>query len=270
MPYDASAYLCDTDLASERLRADKNDPAVSYEREAHGDLFVTRITVREGNCTSPTLSPGRYLTVEYPTRFEACLGTSREALLPALISSLLPPPSGGALLVVGIGNPALTADAVGPRAVEGIYATPVNAENGVIVLSPGTEEAIGLPHTTLLRACTEIIKPHAVLLIDALATRSSSRLLSTIQLTDTGITPGSGIRQGRAPLNRETLGCPVVALGVPTVISSRALIRDLCGENARHTEGMSPLWLSAHDNDIAVTRAAALIANAVNRLTNMF
>ncbi len=184
---------------------------------------------------------GTYVTLELTglkRREEDAFPRAARALA-AELRELLPVGAGEGVLVVGLGNRAITPDNIGPGAVEHTLVTRHLVEQvpehfghfrPVAALAAGVLATTGVESGELVRAVAERIKPACVLAIDALASRSLSRICSTIQLADTGITPGSGVGNHRTALNRETLGVPVIALGVPTVVDVATLCADVLAE----------------------------------------
>ncbi len=151
-----------------------------------------------------------------------------------LLSPLLP--EEGLILVAGLGNAAMTPDALGPRVQEHLLVT--RHLGGVLpMLRPVAGLAAGVLGTTGLevaewvRGISGELHPAAVIVVDALAARSLHRLCTTVQISDTGLIPGSGVGNHRLALNRETLGVPVLALGVPTVVECATIVRDLLGQD---------------------------------------
>ncbi len=264
------SLLCpfDTDLALERLRADTNLPGIMLREEKIEGMKVSHLHILDDDAASQMgRSKGNYLTIEYPRLFEDVLATPRADVLPRLLSPLLPCASELPLLVIGLGNDAILPDSLGTHVADGIYATLSDRKNGTAVFSPGTEQKSGVSLSAFVSACIASINPRAVIAVDALTTRSSKRLLSTIQITDTGIAPGSGIRNKRTTLSSETLGCPVIAIGIPTVISSHAVITE---SGATPPSDLPPIYLCPYDSNIGIVRGAAVIAHAVNMLSDMF
>ncbi len=148
-------------------------------------------------------------------------------------------PAGGDLseaLVVGLGNWQATPDALGPRVVSRLLVTrhlkavvPPEVQKRmrpVAALAPGVLGITGIETGEMVRAVVDRLQPGFVIAVDALAARSVERIASTIQLSDTGIQPGSGVGNHRAAINRETLGVPVLAIGVPTVVHAITIARD--------------------------------------------
>ena len=146
---------------------------------------------------------------------------------------------GGLALVVGLGNRAITPDAVGPKVHEHTLVTRHLVEGlpehfgslrPVASLSAGVLGTTGMESGELVQAVCRDLKPACVIAVDALASRSLKRLCRTVQLSDTGIAPGSGVGNHRQALDRETLGVPVLAVGVPTVVEAATLAADLLGQ----------------------------------------
>ncbi len=144
-------------------------------------------------------------------------------------------PEEGPLLCAGVGNRDMTPDALGPLAVDHLLVTrhlggvlpglrPVSALAGGVLGDTGLEAA------EWVRGAAQAVVPGAILLIDALAARSLDRLCTTVQLSDTGLAPGSGVGNRRMALDRETLGAPVISIGVPTVVDVETVARDVLGE----------------------------------------
>ncbi len=139
-------------------------------------------------------------------------------------------------LVVGLGNRYVTADALGPKTVENTLVTRHLLENlpgqvdkrvhSVCAVAPGVLGITGIETLEMVKGLVAHVKPDVVIAIDALASSSTNRLANTIKLTDTGISPGSGLGNMREGLNKETLGVPVIALGVPLVVYAQTISRD--------------------------------------------
>lgn len=170
------------------------------------------------------------------------------------------------LLVAGLGNAALTPDSVGPLAASMVMPTLHVSEGDakmfsalecseIAVVRPGVASESGLESSVMLRGVCEKIQPNAVIAIDALAASAPERLGTTIQFCDTGIFPGTGLGRGKSPLDEETLGVPVIAIGVPTVIDSR-----LFGNSE-----YSNMFVAPKDVDCIVDAAARVIAGGINQ-----
>ena len=142
----------------------------------------------------------------------------------------------GEILVVGLGNIYVTPDSLGPKVINDIEVTrhvikylPQYVEEGtrmVSAISPGVLGTTGIETVEILKGIVDNIKPKLVIVIDALASRSIERISSTVQISDTGIVPGAGVGNTRSEISENSLGIPVVAIGIPTVVETAVLVND--------------------------------------------
>ena len=142
----------------------------------------------------------------------------------------------GEILVVGLGNIYVTPDSLGPKVINEIDVTrhlikylPQYVEEGtreVSAVSPGVLGTTGIETVEILKGIVDNVKPKLLIVIDALASRNIERISSTIQISDTGIVPGAGVGNKREEISKKTLGIPVVALGIPTVVESAVIVND--------------------------------------------
>ena len=135
------------------------------------------------------------------------------------------------------------------------------------VVSPGVLGTTGVEVSELLHALTKELKPAAIIAIDALAARSLKRLGCTIQLSDAGIAPGSGIGNARPGLSAETLGIPVIGLGIPTVVDALTMANDLLGMDTQNQEA-ERMVVTPREIDLMISRGARMLAMAVNVALN--
>lgn len=255
-----------TDLALEEktLREAEGDlPGVTCtEREREG-YPVTVVEVRGEEGGKALGKPeGRYVTLDLSPlkrREPDAFGRAVRAVAAELraLGGLAP---GDSVLVVGLGNHAMTPDAVGPLAVGHTLVTRHLVEQlprqfgsfrSVAAVVTGVLGTTGVESGELVLALCKKLKPQAVIAIDALASRSLSRVCTTVQLSDTGIIPGSGVGNARTPLDRETLGVPVLVVGVPTVVDGATLAADIVAEAGRGD--LEPEALRGHDGGVFVT-----------------
>lgn len=220
--------------------------------------------------------PGQYVTLELASRRlqEERYRRSAGRALAEQLRSLLKLQTGESVLVVGLGNAAVTPDAVGPQVLEHLLVTrhlDLAALRPVCALAPGVLGTTGLESAEIVRGMVERVRPARVIVADALASREPNRVCATVQLADTGIVPGSGVANSRAAFNAETLGVPVIAIGVPTVVDARTLCTDLLHRSGA-AEQLPPellpepgLMVTPRDIGAAVSRIAALIGTAVNQ-----
>lgn len=157
------------------------------------------------------------------------------------------------ILVIGLGNRAVTPDSLGPCVVDNLYITRHLISEGLVknvrelsAISPGVMAQTGIETQLILKSLCREIKPDVIVAIDALAAREPSRLNSTIQICDTGISPGAGVGNNRGKLNKETLGVKVIAIGVPTVISVPAIVN-------QSIEGMVNAFIDNKDKNFAMS-----------------
>ena len=191
----------------------------------------------------------------------------------AELKALVPPE--GPVLVVGLGNPAMTADAVGPLAVESLLITRhlISAMprqfagfRQVAAFRAGVLGTTGVESAEAVRGIAEQVRPALVVAVDALASRRQGRVCSAVQLSDTGIVPGSGVGNHRSALDRQSLGVPVVSIGVPTVVDGATLALDLLAQAGQ--EDPEPQALGGRGADLFVTpreidAQVALLARAI-------
>ena len=177
-----------------------------------------------------------------------------------VITSMLKLNVGDSVLVVGLGNEAITPDAVGPKTARNTMVTRHLVEKipehfgtmrRVSVVQSGVLGTTGIETADFIRAVVDKLRPDAVIVVDALASRKMARICRTVQLADTGIIPGSGVGNSRAAINKETLGVPVLAIGVPTVVDAATLAADLASEAGVHN--LEPEDLSKHGTSMIVT-----------------
>lgn len=262
-----------TDLALERAEiSEKSINGVLFDEEKIEDITVSRLEIQNETGAENLKKPiGKYITLSLP-RFTKSGGLDIRAanLLAREIRRLLPSKT-GSVLVAGLGNTAITPDSLGPEVAERIIATrhiskEMRTQLGlgklmpVSVLTPGVLGQTGIETGEILLGTVERIRPSAVIVIDALAARSLERLGSTVQLSDTGICPGSGVGNARMEISRSTLGVPVISVGVPTVVDINTLLYDVGAEKSREVD----MIVTPKEVDMMIDRAAELIAVGIN------
>ena len=262
-----------TDLALERAEiSEKSINGVLFDEEKIEDITVSRLEIQNETGAENLKKPiGKYITLSLP-RFTKSGGLDIRAvnLLAREIRRMLPSKT-GSVLVAGLGNTAITPDSLGPEVAERIIATrhiskEMRTQLGlgklmpVSVLTPGVLGQTGIETGEILLGTVERIRPSAVIVIDALAARSLERLGSTVQLSDSGICPGSGVGNARMEISRSTLGVPVISVGVPTVVDINTLLYDVGAEKSREVD----MIVTPKEVDMMIDRAAELIAVGIN------
>ncbi len=208
---------------------------IIFKESKVGRVLLTEVKVEEEGERRIGKRKGNYVTLTVPrlTIVDGQEITALSKLLIEKLESILPDPTvlkKGKILFVGLGNRDVTPDAIGPltmdRLKDIVPAYYDEAGGEVYVYAPGVTIQTGLETADFVKAIVGEIKPDLLIVIDALAARDSSRLCRTIQLTDTGIHPGSGVGNSRKEISYETLGLPVIAIGIPTVVDGPVLIAD--------------------------------------------
>lgn len=233
-----------TDLALEtrELYKESNNieiPGVEVETQSLNEINITRVKITTDEGSETMGKPiGNYITLEIPELNQNLrdLNMRTSSAIANEIKSIKNIPSDATILVVGLGNWNVTPDALGPKVVSRIAVTrhlieyaPEYIEKGVrpiCVLAPGVLGITGIETGEIIKGVVERIKPDLVIAIDALASRKMERISTTIQIADTGISPGSGVGNKRMGLNYITLGVPVLAIGVPTVVDAVTMAND--------------------------------------------
>ena len=269
-----------TDLALEQAGRIQGCKGIS--RRERGSVFhVTEIIIdSDAHGAAIGRGKGRYLTLEGDrfSRFSAEYRAQVEELA-AELRSFLPD---GAILAVGLGNNDITPDALGPQTAGKLLATRhlrrelcSNAPDEaflrdlrpVSVLASGVLGQTGIEAAELIAALKGTLHPQAVVAIDALACSDLHRLGTTIQISDAGISPGSGVQNSRAELSRRTLGIPVIAIGVPTVVDMHTIVSHFTGGDVqwqRRSDTLPNMMVTPRDIDKLTSHSAALIADALN------
>lgn len=251
-----------TDLAAECLKHTKTFPkGVYYHRQPLKDACIEVVEIQTDDAEQRVEKPkGLYVTLELPPFWDESAETAQliEVVSTSLQQFL---PADGAVLVVGLGNRDITPDALGPDTAEQILVTrhmeAVFPElRTVAAIAPNVLGKTGMEAAETVKAVVKEVKPAAVIVVDALASASLERLGSTVQITDSGIAPGSGVLNARKSLNRESLNVPVIAVGIPTVVDLSSLLSDLDGE---------AMMTTPRQIDLLIQRGAAFLATAINR-----
>lgn len=216
---------------------------VEEETGLKSGFLVTQVRVINEEGEKVLCKPkGTYITVELGRlmRREESAFSDGATVLGNELRDMLHLNESDTVLVVGLGNPVITPDAVGHETVSNTLATrhltermPETFSNfrSVAVLEPGVVGTTGIESTEVIKAVVERVRPSAVIAVDALASRRMDRVCRTVQLADTGIVPGSGVGNARTALNHKTLGVPVIAVGVPTVVDAATLAADIAQES---------------------------------------
>ena len=283
-----------TDLAMESAgtHGAGDMPGVSISGWESGGVEITEVIIESEEGARLLGKPcGHYITLE-------CEGVRRRdpdarmavgSILGEELARLLPEDNGSPVMVVGLGNRMATPDSLGPLTVDSTLVTrhlyrelphlTDRRMSPVCALAPGVLGVTGIETMEAVRSIVQAVEPRAVIAIDSLSARAVSRVGSTVQLTDTGIQPGSGVGNHRSALTEETLGVPVLAVGIPMVIYAATIARDafellsdeeddealdqLADELLNNSIG--EMIVTPREVDALVSDAAAMLARGINR-----
>lgn len=282
-----------TDLAVEATEMHEGTiEGIESEQEEINGVKIERVRIKNDRAAKRLGKPcGNYVTItardlsenDYDEYSEVCMCVARE------LKSILNIEEKAHVLTVGLGNEAITADSIGPKSVKNLLVTRHIKElmpdeidesvRSVSALTPSVMALTGIETSEIVKGVAQRVKPELIIVIDALASRSMSRLGRTIQIADTGINPGSGVGNNRKELSENTLGVPVIAIGVPMVVDTKTVIFD-CMNIASDKAGnererffdmykkMEPssadMVVTPKDVDSLSERSARIIANGIN------
>lgn len=248
-----------------------------YEEEL--DLKITRVQILSERGAREMGKPvGTYLTLEAPGMAVPDEDYHREIseALAGCLKELAGEQKDRSVLVAGLGNRDVTPDALGPKAVSNLMITRhlfreygreamgMEQASAVSGIAPGVMAQTGMETSEILQGVIDQTSPDLLVVIDALAARSTRRLGRTIQLTDTGIQPGSGVGNHRGSLTKESLGIPVIAIGVPTVVEAAAIIYDAQGSCERMPPHLNGMFVTPKNIDEMIKQLSFTLSEALN------
>ena len=288
-----------TDLAvetSEKRPDGKEISGLFVEKEKKGeDITITKVRIETQKAAKTMGKPrGTYISIEADQMMEEDNDYHREIseIFSEQLKNFLPKQyQKKKILVIGLGNREVTPDALGPKVIDQLFITRHLLEEfgkymveleeccSISGIVPGVMAQTGMETVEILQGVVAQTKPDIVIAVDALAARSIKRLNRTIQITDTGIIPGSGVGNYRNAITKEHLGIPVIAVGIPTVGDAATIVADFCMglmENKQELEemeetvrGMIPpklnaMYVTSKDIDEAVNRLSYTISEGLN------
>lgn len=285
-----------TDLAREAVELDPRLEGVTEEEEKDGEIGISRIRVSSDQAAQRLKKrEGNYITLEAPSlvmrplelfeRLSKRIAEELTRLLPNLAEN-------ATVLIAGLGNRGITSDSLGPRVVEQLFVTRHITQlmpeafdhplRSVCAIAPGVLGVTGVETVEIIKGIKEHVKPDIIIAIDSLAARRSVRIGTTVQIADTGISPGSGVGNMRAGIDSETLGVKVVAIGIPLVVYAATVAQDtielIADETGLHndeeklkelaekviSEHMGPMIMTPKDIDCMVNDMSRIIADGIN------
>jgi len=264
-----------TDMAEEAYAGDFSKiEGVQFRKTSLYQFPLTKLEVQSTQAAEKIGKPmGKYRTLYMERYFLRREGSFQEVCraFADCIREVLP--ASGTILVAGLGNEAMTPDAVGTQVLKKLCITRHLRENApadfrdlraVACIAPGVLGTTGMESAELVLAAAERIRPACVVAVDALASRSLERLCTCVQITDTGIVPGSGVGNARAAFTKESLGVPVIAVGVPTVVDAATMVQELTGKTENLPEMASDMMVTPREIDARVADAAKVIGFGLN------
>lgn len=273
-----------TDLAVELTTGiASNLSGIKQTKTYHGNITIHSIEVLNDEASKLLAKPkGNYITIDVAPFGESIVTNHDEiSAISQSLKNLLP--KQGLILIIGLGNKKITPDGIGPLTVEQILATRhISSELAkasgldnlrcVAAIAPGVLGQTGIESSEIAHAIAKNINPAGIIVVDAFACNSIDRLGCTIQISDTGISPGSGVANHRKELSHATIGVPVISIGIPTVIDGLTLASDLYKNNKNNgeTEDLfdhkgSSMMVTPREIDLVVERGARVISLAINQ-----
>ena len=295
-----SQFRVRTDLAVEArdyiMDADEELRGIRVEEVSNGDIHVTTVYIETKNASKAMGKPmGTYITIEAgrleenDEEYHKKVGRVIAEKLRMLVCDKKKEVS---ILIVGLGNRDVTADALGPQVVDKLnitrhiineYGTMAYGKNTMHKISgviPGVMAKTGMESEEMVKGIVKETKPDVIIAVDALASRSTKRLNRTIQITDTGIHPGSGVGNNRNALTEETIGVPVIAIGVPTVVAAATIVIDaiekisketgadtyykFVEQNTKSLSELQNMFVTGKDVDAMIERLSDTLSYAIN------
>lgn len=241
---DLSKYQLRTDLAIEAIGDDKIE-GISSEQENYDDIKITNVYVDKIGSKKINKKVGNYITIEFADITDYNRKEKVKEIFSLKLKELLKKieiNDNASCLIIGLGNDKSTPDALGPLTISNILVTNHlflygSVEEGfrkVSAISPGVMGTTGIETSDLIASVINSIMVDFVIVVDALASQSIERVNRTIQMTDTGIHPGSGIGNKRKEISKDTIGKPVIAIGVPTVVDAVTIVSDTINYMYKH------------------------------------
>lgn len=242
---DLKMYQIRTDLAIEEIEKNEKIKGVKSFQKIVDNVKITDVNIDFSGSIKINKKPGNYITIEFDDVTDYNNLKKVKKVFVDELKKLIDKNNikdSDSCLIVGLGNSNSTPDSLGPKAIENILVTNHlfmygDVEDGfrkTFALNPGVMGNTGIETSELIKSLINTIKPDFVIAIDALASQSVERVNKTIQMTDAGIHPGSGVGNSRKELSLETLNIPVIAIGVPTVVDAVTIVSDTINYMFKH------------------------------------
>lgn len=241
---DLSKYKLRTDIILERVGS--LDNSVDIKEENIEGVKITRVILDDINSKILDKKMGKYITIEFDDITDSTNCSRVTNIFTSELKKMMDDLSidiDDSCLVIGLGNKKSTPDSLGPSVIDSIVVTKhlydmkLDVESGfrnVAAISPGVMGVTGIETSDMISSLIDIVEPSFLIVIDSLASSSINRVNKTIQMTDTGIHPGSGIGNSRKEISFDQIGIPVIAIGVPTVVDAVTIVADTINYMGRH------------------------------------
>lgn len=257
-----------TELDYDR-RIGKSGKGISVKETGGNGLMRTEVVITDEKTAAKFKKPpGKFVTFD----IKALEDTYTEPLTGAIARDLGDMLKGaGSVLVAGLGNRDMTADALGPLTAASVIPGK-GRKTAIYAIAPGVSGTTGLETQDIIRGIVSQVRPAAVICVDSLASKKTSRLGKSFQITDTGIVPGGGVENAREPLDARALGVPVLAIGVPMVVYASTIVGEaLAGQDgaeiagtSRAAKALGDLVVTPREIDVMVRLCAGIVSSAIN------
>ncbi len=273
-----------TDLAMEIEGISHGAEGILYDESERDGITTVRITVETDDAAKRIGKPkGKYISISAPgILYDSEVYEKTVDAVSEIIKEF--GDTKKSVLVAGLGNRSITPDALGPEVVSRIFVTRhmkgrldfdfVKELGDVSAIAPGVLGTTGLKTSQILKGIVNIEKPGLIIAVDAYCAKSLDRISTTIQVSDSGVIPGGGVGNRQAAINEETMGVPVIAIGIPTVADAVTVAagimksEDEDGIRRNLGEDCESLIVTPKDIDIIIDRGAKTVANAINKAFN--
>lgn len=269
---DLSLYTLYTDLALESIRYKKiKNTNKVFKKD---DVVITKIQVDKSTSKLINKTPGTYTTIEFKDITDSY---NKEKIINVLTNELreyISLNKDDLVLVVGLGNSESTPDSLGSKCIDNIVVTNHiyelnmldNSYHRVCIFKPSVYGKTGIETSLIIDSICKSIKPKLIIVVDSLCSLSIDRLNSTIQITDTGISPGSGIGNKRREISYNTTGIPVIAIGVPTVVSLYNILSEITNDKKVLTKKEYNLVVTPTEIDYIIDCLSYVISTSINNV----
>ena len=281
------------DLKNFNIRTDLiiEDPntKIKYNIEEYKGINVTKVLVNKTNKDILNKKEGNYITIEFNDVTDINNQNNLEKVFVKYLEKLMKNIDKSRGLIIGLGNLNSTPDSLGPNDIKDIVVTTHITKiaklnkgfNEIAAFAPGVTGDTGIETTDIIINIINIVKPNYVIIIDSLASKSITRVNKTIQMSDTGISPGSGIGNNHQELSKETLNIPVISIGIPTVVDAVSIVYDTINymnndSNLREiiSNVLTPLGynliVTPKEIDFVIKKLSKVLSNGINKVIHPY